>query len=91
MSTKFKLQVEQEIEVTDEQLLELVKTRVKQLVPYDYKLEEGKLYYYDRVGWNDYAWVEVPRNTIHPDSLLALEQANKAVKSLTYILETSNG
>lgn len=85
--TTIKIMSEQTISVTDEQLLKLIEKRLGELVPSGYMLEEGKLYSYERSGWDSYDWEEVPRNTIHPNALLLLEQRNKALKSIKFILE----
>lgn len=85
--TQFKMVSEQVINISDEQLLELVEQRLREITPSDYMLSEGKLYSYERIGWDSYDWEEVPHNTIGPNALLLLEQRNKALSSIKFILE----
>lgn len=85
--TQFKMVSEQVINISDEQLFELVEQRLREITPSDYMLKDGKLYSYERIGWDSYDWEEVPRNTIGPNALLLLEQRNKALSSIKFILE----
>lgn len=55
----YSVNVDMEVDISNEELVRILKQRISDKQGSDYKVVDNKLFRYERCSWNDYDYIEV--------------------------------